>query len=140
MIIKPYERLAQYYETDQMKIIHHSNYIRWFEEARLNFLEQIGLNYDKMESNGIIIPVLSVNCEYRSMIRFAEIVLIQIKILSYNGIKMKIGYEIRDKKTNELKTIGETSHCFFNEEYQPISLKREYPEVNKIFQEIMNYN
>ena len=52
--IKPYEHIVQYYETDQMGIVHHSNYIRWFEEARSYILEQIGFGYKKMEEEGII--------------------------------------------------------------------------------------
>ena len=55
MKIKPYERNAKYYETDQMGIIHHSNYIRWFEEARVDAMEQAGIPYDKMEEMGIIL-------------------------------------------------------------------------------------
>lgn len=44
-----YEHKTQYYETDQMGIIHHSNYIRWFEEARVHMMEQMGMGYDMME-------------------------------------------------------------------------------------------
>ena len=47
---KDYVRKVQYYETDRMGIVHHSNYIRWMEEARTDVLEQIGLPYDKIES------------------------------------------------------------------------------------------
>ena len=43
MIIELYNHKAQYYETDQMGIIHHSNYLRWFEEARADLMEQVGL-------------------------------------------------------------------------------------------------
>ena len=49
MMIRPYLHNAKYYETDQMGIIHHSNYIRWFEEARIDYMNQIGLTYKKME-------------------------------------------------------------------------------------------
>ena len=54
MIYKPYKHLVQYYETDQMGIVHHSNYIRWFEEARSFLLEENGFGYKKMEESGII--------------------------------------------------------------------------------------
>jgi len=47
--IRPYEHHAKYYETDQMGIIHHSNYVKWMEEARLDLMDQIGLNYRQME-------------------------------------------------------------------------------------------
>ena len=66
IFIHPYEHNAKYYETDQMGIIHHSNYIRWMEEARMDMMEQMGFGYDKMEELEIISPVISVNCFGRS--------------------------------------------------------------------------
>ena len=51
--IKNYGRKIQYYETDRMGIVHHSNYIRWMEEARIDALAQIGIPYDKIEAAGI---------------------------------------------------------------------------------------
>ena len=58
----PYLHKTQYYETDQMGVVHHSNYIRWFEEARTDLLERAGLGYNKMEKLGIAVPVLSASC------------------------------------------------------------------------------
>ena len=69
---KHYEHKAHYYETDQMGIIHHSNYIRWFEEARTNLLDSVGFGYDQMEKSGIIIPVLAIQCEYKSMVYYNQ--------------------------------------------------------------------
>lgn len=56
--MKGYEHQTQYYETDQMGIIHHSNYIRWFESARIWYMKEIGVDYADMERQGIISPVL----------------------------------------------------------------------------------
>ena len=50
--IKPYERSVYYYETDRMQIVHHSNYIRWIEEARLDWMKQIGWDYKSIEDDG----------------------------------------------------------------------------------------
>ena len=69
---KDYVRKVQYYETDRMGIAHHSNYIRWMEEARTDTLEQIGLPYDKIERAGILIPVLGVACDYSISFRYSE--------------------------------------------------------------------
>ena len=60
--IKPYIHHAKYYETDQMRIVHHSNYIRWMEEARMDAMSQFGISYRDMEENGVISPVVSVSC------------------------------------------------------------------------------
>ena len=134
MGIKSYEHKVQYYETDQMGIVHHSNYIRWFEEARSFILEEIGCGYKEMEQCGIISPVLSVNAEYKTMTHYSDIVLIQAKIISYNGIKLSLSYEVKDKETNEIRCIGESKHCFLNVEGRPISLKRSFPEIHRVFE------
>ncbi|MBO5373368.1 MAG: acyl-CoA thioesterase [Lachnospiraceae bacterium] len=131
--IKPYEHRAKYYETDQMGIIHHSNYIRWMEEARMDLMEQIGLSYKGMEEMEIISPVLSVSCEYKSMVHFDDTVVIHTRITEYNGIKMKVEYRMTDKKTGELRTVANSEHCFLNRSGKPISLKRSYPELDTKF-------
>lgn len=131
--VRPYEHRAKYYETDQMGIIHHSNYIRWMEEARLDLMEQIGLPYKEMEGMAIISPVLSVSCEYHSMVHFDDVVVIDTRIVKYNGIKMELEYRMTDKETGELRTTAKSSHCFLNRAGRPISLKRSYPELDTKF-------
>ena len=131
--VKPYEHHAKYYETDQMRIVHHSNYIRWMEEARMDLMEQMGFGYDKMEELEIVSPVLSVSCEYKSMVRFGETVVISAKVVSYNGVKLKVVYEMTDKETGELRTIAQSNHCFLTLSGKPLSLKRSYPEIDTKF-------
>ena len=92
MNISPYQHHAKYYETDQMGIIHHSNYIRWFEEARIDFMNQIGLTYKTMEEEGIISPVLEINCKYLKMMYFDDIATIKLKISSYTGVRFTFEY------------------------------------------------
>ena len=128
-----YERRAQYYETDQMGIIHHSNYIRWFEEARLHFMDEIGLSYAKIEEMGILIPVLSVDCQYKTMVHYNDIVVIYTRIIKFNGVKMTIAYRVVDHVTGEIRCTGETSHAFLNREYRLVRLKREYPDLYELF-------
>ena len=134
---KLYEHKVQYYETDQMKIVHHSNYIRWFEEARVYVLEKVGLGFDEMEKMGIICPVLSASANYKSMVHFSDTVQIRLKATQYNGIKLYISYEIIDKETKEVRCTGETSHCFLDEKGNLISLKRKFPKVHEVFVKLM---
>lgn len=133
MDYQPYVKQAQYYETDQMGVIHHSNYIRWFEEARVDFLNQAGAGYREMEAAGIMSPVLSVSCQYKSMVRFGERVEIRIGITGYNGIKLNLCYEVRDAASGEIRCTGESSHCFLGRDGKPISLKRSCPEYHAVF-------
>lgn len=133
-----YTHRVQYYETDQMKIVHHSNYIRWFEEARTCWMENIGLSYDAVENSGIIIPVLSVECDYKKTVSFGQVVDIVLKPESFNGIKATFLYEIYDTENYELCTAGSTKHCFLDKNMQLINLKRKHPDVYKKFAEAMN--
>ena len=136
MKIKPYQHLGQYYETDQMGIIHHSNYIRWFEEARIDFLNQIGLTYKSMEENNIISPVLAINCNYIRMMYFDDLATIKVKIEHYSSVRFSCSYEIYNQD-GILCTTGSSKHCFINRDGKPISLKRIKPEYDQIFKSLV---
>lgn len=136
MNINPYQHHAKYYETDQMGIIHHSNYIRWFEEARIDFMNQIGLTYKTMEKEGIISPVLEINCKYLKMMYFDDIATIKLKISSYTGVRFTFEYEIYNQN-KQLCTIGSSSHCFMNRKNRPISLKKLKPEFDELFKKLL---
>lgn len=135
--IKPYIHNAKYYETDQMGIVHHSNYIRWMEEARMDVMSQFGISYRKMEEMGVISPVVSVACQYKDMVHFDDTVEIQITVTKYNGVKLELEYEMKDSQTGELRTTGTSTHCFLDKEGHVISLKHAYPDIDKSFREMM---
>lgn len=134
--MKPYKHKVQYYETDQMGIVHHSNYIRWFEEARVDLLEQVGFGYDQMEKRGVASPVLSVEADYLRMIRFGGTVTIETTLKEYNGIKMEISYKVIDDKSGMIHCRGLTKHCFLNGKGCPVSLKKDYNDIHEVFMNI----
>lgn len=140
MELHPYQRRVNYYETDQMSIVHHSNYIRWFEEARLDFLDQAGLNYRKMEATGIIVPVVDVSCRYHVSVRYDDVVDIYPKLVEYNGVKMTYHYEVRFHDTGVLAADGASSHCFLDEKRRPIILRRREPEIDARLRELVEKN
>lgn len=129
-----YEHRVQYYETDQMGIVHHSNYIRWFEEARIDWMRQAGVSYRELERQGVISPVLSVSAEYRTMVHFDDVVEIDVRIRKFNGIILELEYEVKDKETGELRTKGESRHCFLGRDQKLVSLKKDYPGIYEAFQ------
>jgi acyl-CoA thioester hydrolase len=136
--MKHWTHKVQYYETDQMQIVHHSNYIKWFEEARTYLMEEIGFSYQKMEENGIVIPVLSVQADYKSMVRFGETVEIVAKVSTFTGVKLMVSYEVKDAKTKEVRTTGETKHAFLDKEtYRPLSLKRKHKDLYRLFNDLL---
>lgn len=138
--ISVYNRSPHYYETDQMGVVHHSNYIRWFEEARLHFMEQAGFSYKKMEDLGVLIPVISVECQYKYAVKFGDEIRINVKIDSFNGVKMSMFYEVYHKNDNRLCVIGKTSHCFVNDSFKIINLKKSNIDIFNFFNNLLNIN
>lgn len=124
---RPYGRRAYYYETDRMGIIHHSNYIRWFEEARLDFMKQAGLLYTDMEADGILMPVVSVSCRYRTPVLFDEDVNIKVRFEEFNGVRAAYSYEIIKVADGSIAATGQSEHCFIDEKTRrPVNLKKRY--------------
>lgn len=125
----PYKHTVQYYETDKMGITHHSNYIRWMEEARVDFLDQIGWNFARLESEGITSPVVSVECKYTTPTTFSDVVTIEVSVLEFKGVKLVIGYKMI-KEDGKVACVGSSSHCFVDKAGRPIKLSKQYPEFS----------
>ncbi len=124
--MKNYVHKVNYYETDKMGITHHSNYIRFMEEARVYFLEEIGWGYDKMEEKGIVSPVVNVNCSYKHTTTFTDIIEINVWVSKVSGAKLIIGYEMKCGDT--VCCTAESSHCFLSPEGRPLILEKAFPD------------
>lgn len=133
--VQKFTRKACYYETDGMRIVHHSNYIRWFEEARIWWLDLIGFGYDKMEDSGVMIPVLSVSCKYHSPVRFNDEFVIGLMITEFTGVRFKVEYRLFNKTTGKLSAKGESTHCFVSTDLRPLRTKNTHPEIYRIFKD-----
>ena len=133
-----FERKINYYETDKMGIVHHSNYIRFLEEARCKMLEQFEMPYSSFESNGIMIPVLGVNCSFKHHVTFNDIILIEPYVKQFNGVRLTMGYSITNKKTGNIVLTGETKHCFTDTSLKPIRLQNHIPEFYEKFIRLQN--
>lgn len=128
-----YERTINYYETDKMGVVHHSNYIRFLEEARCYFLDQVGYPYKQIEDDGVMIPVLEVNCKYKYHVSAFDTLLIDLKVVEFDGIKVKIKYVVTNKANGNLVLEAETKHCFTNRELRPINTKKGYEGIYNVF-------
>ena len=135
--MKDYIHKVHYYETDKMGVTHHSNYVRWMEEARVDFLDQIGYGYAKMESEGIISPVIGIECEYKKTTTFDDEIRIRPEIESFNGIKLVIRYTMTNVQTGDLVLKGKSKHCFLTNEGKPLSLRKQFPEVDKALNDLV---
>lgn len=134
--VEPYEHRIRYHELDVQGMVHPSNYINWMENARMNLMEQIGLGYKQMKDMEIAVPMISFSVEYRSPIKFEEVIVVDTKLISYDGYQMEVAYRIFNKKTGEDHAVAKSKHHFMNKSGLPISLKRVYPELDTTFFEM----
>ena len=124
--MEAYIRKVQYYETDMMGVMHHSNYIRWMEEARVDFMERMGFPYAKMEAEGVMSPVRAISCEYKKPSHFGDILAVRVTVESFNGIRMAIRYEMQNA-AGELVFAARSEHAFIDRDGRIVRMKREMP-------------
>ena len=96
----------------------------------MDFLEQIGFGYEKLERDGIISPVIGLEGQYKSPTTFGDEVRIHTEIEEFGGVRLVVRYEMTNSKTGELVFTGKTKHCFTNSGGKPIPLKRQFPEFD----------
>ncbi len=133
----PYRRKINYYETDRMSIVHHSNYARYLEEARMDFMRQVGISYDDLEEKGIVIPVLELHDQYIKSLTFGDEIEIQISLIKLTAVRFKMKYEIINIATGEVVHKAETAHCFVEPGLVPLNLKKHFPEVYEVFEKYL---
>ena len=126
--MKPYLKKVQYYETDMMGIAHHANYIRWMEEARIDFMDQIGFPYARMEAEGIVSPVRALSCQYKRPCTFGDAVRIDVRVASFNGVVLTIRYDMRKLDSDELICQARSEHVFVSREGRMLRPRRDLPE------------
>ena len=136
MAIKEYKRVVNYYETDKMGITHHSNYIRFMEEARVDFLDQIGWSYAKLEAEGAISPVVNVECNYRKPTTFSDEITIKVSIVEYSGVKVVFKYEMKNSK-GDIVCDAKSIHCFINKEGKVVMVAATWPDLHKTISELV---
>lgn len=85
---------VRYYETDQMGIVHHSNYIRYFECARNNMMREFGYPIEKCEEDGVTIPIVSLECRFKYPAKMGDELKVVAKINAEPMAKLRIVQEV----------------------------------------------
>lgn len=114
--------IVRYQETDMMGIVHHSVYPIWFEEARTNFIKELGISYSEIENNGVMLPVSKLNCKYIKPSLYEDSLIIHTKIKNLTNVKIEFEYKVF--KNEILINIGETEHPFVDKNFNLINLKK----------------
>lgn len=119
-----YKHEVRYYECDRMGVTHHSNYVRIMEEARVDFLDQLGYGFDKIEAEGVFSPVVSISCNYKSPTTFKDIVEVEVAVNSLSEMKFEFSYTMRVGM--KIVCTAKSLHCFI-ENGRPVAISKRLP-------------
>ena len=114
MLSSSTEIRVRYEETDQMGVVYHAKYFTWFEVARIQLLDEIGIPYKELEREGYFLPVLSCSAIFKHPARFDDRLIIKLKIYLSSLLRLKISYKVLRKDL--MIATGTTEHAFISKE------------------------
>jgi len=104
---------VRYGETDQMGIVYHGNYALYLEMGRIEWLRKLGISYKGMEENGIMLPVVSLNINYRKSACYDDVINVKTQLKKTPTARIEFAYEITNEK-GEILTTAETTLVFID--------------------------
>lgn len=129
-----YKRRVRYYETDRMGVVHHSNYLRLLEDARMDWIRDHVMNYNDIEKQGLIIPAVSATGNFREFLRYDDLFSVRVRLVKFTGVRMCFEYEVYNEETGVLCYDGDSQHCFVKDgSYEPVSVRRKFPDIYEGF-------
>ena len=129
-----YIHKVKYYECDRMGVTHHSNYVRFMEEARIDLLDRLGYGFDRMEAEGVVSPVTEISVEYRKPTTFQDEISIEVQVIDLSSLKLKLGYVMTVAGT--VVCTGRSTHCFL-EAGRPVVIADRFPDLSRQLQALI---
>lgn len=106
------EHHVNFYDTDAMAVVHHSNYIRWFEIGRVEYLRRYGITLDALMEDGFVFPITKIDAKYLSPGRFDDVLEIETTATALTKAKMAFSYRILRRGTSEVLVTGHSQNVF----------------------------
>jgi acyl-CoA thioester hydrolase len=138
MYISQLQLTVRYAETDQMGVVHHSNYAVWFEAGRTEYIRSLGMPYSRMEEEGAKLPLLELKCSFKGFARYEDEILIKTYIKEYTGTRLLFHYDVYKAGNDRPITEGETLHVWTNAELKPVNLKKYRPDIYGLIEKASN--
>ncbi len=120
---------VRYAETDQAGMAHHSSFLPWFEEGRVELLRSLGKPYTEFEAEGLHFPVREVCCRYWAPARFDDLLTIATTITEVGGASVRFGYRITRQADEALIAEGHTLHACVDDSGKVKRLPREVRQL-----------
>ena len=119
---------VRFVETDLMGVVHHSNYLRWFEMARVEYLRTANVLLPDLIADGILFPITEVQCKYRQSAYFDEMIRVEATLVDFSRAKLCFSYRVVRETDNVLLAEGTTQNVFTDEKGRVIRLPQLYFE------------
>ena len=108
------EMRVHFYDTDEMGVVHHANYIRWFETGRVEYLRSIGITLTEMMSDGILFPLTEVQAKFLHAAKFDEDLELETIAVEMTKVKLEFKYKLRRKSDGKILVKGYSQNVFTN--------------------------
>lgn len=102
------KKRVRFYETDGMSVVYHGNYLKWFEEARVEYMREGGVCLNDLLNEGIVFPVVEIHVKYLKSARYDDIVLVKTYLREADRAKLVFEYEVVREATGEVLTTGKS--------------------------------
>ncbi len=117
-------------EIDRMGIVHHSNYLVWFENGRKEYFKKAGLPLSEIRAKGFFLPLSEMNCEFRRPARHGEELVIETRMTFLSCVKLKFEYTVYDASgRNSPLALGRTVHAWTDRKIRAVNLEKAAPEI-----------
>ena len=121
---------VRYVETDQMGIVHHSNYYVYFEIAREDLISKVGISYKDMEDLGIMMPIIETQCRYIEGAKYMDKLIIETSIEELSPAKVILNYNVIREADDKLISRGKTIQAFVDKDsFRIINLRKKHPDI-----------
>lgn len=122
--------IVRYAETDQMGIVHHSNYYVYFEAAREDFIMGAAIKYKDMEDAGVMMPLVETQCKYYEGAKYADSLIVETTMEELNPVKVALQYNVIREADGKLLAKGKTVQTFVDKKtFKIVNLKKKYNEL-----------
>lgn len=128
---------VRYAETDQMAIVHHSNYPVWYEAGRTDFIKAMGMSYSQIEEEGILFPLLELHCKYIQAAKYEDVVTIETTLTKLSMVKAEFSYKVYRESDGVLLNTGSTIHGMVTKELRPVNMKKAKPEIYAMLEQAL---
>jgi len=124
-------------EIDHMGIVHHSNYPKWFEKGRKDYLNKAGIPNSKIFFLGFFLPLSEMKCKYIIPAKFGDEINLITSIIYLSCVKIKFQYKVLNKKNGKVLAIGNTVHALTNKKIEPLNIQKEAPKIYELLLQLV---